>query len=72
MGLASTGSPLFNCSWTALHLPCITLPAGLGPNGLPLGAQLVGKPGKDGSLLRIAAFLEAVLGKAPAAGAQFP
>lgn len=71
MGLSNTGSPLFNCAWTALHLPCITLPAGLGPNGLPLGAQLVGKPGEDCRLLRIAAFLEGILGKA-GAGAQFP
>jgi Asp-tRNA(Asn)/Glu-tRNA(Gln) amidotransferase A subunit family amidase len=41
-----------------LHVPCVTVPFGTGPSGLPLGAQLVGRPGDDAKLLRIAAFLE--------------
>ena len=40
--LASTGDPVFNRAWTLLGNPCVTLPHGRGPNGLPLGVQLVG------------------------------
>ena len=36
-GLADTGSAVFNAVWTQLHMPCLTLPAGRGPNGLPVG-----------------------------------
>jgi len=60
-GLERTGDPLFNRAWTVLHVPCVTVPAGRGPSGLPLGAQLVGRPGEDARLLRAAAFLERVL-----------
>ncbi len=43
-GLDSTGDPIFNRVWTLLKLPCIHLPVALGPNGLPLGVQLIGAP----------------------------
>jgi Asp-tRNA(Asn)/Glu-tRNA(Gln) amidotransferase A subunit family amidase len=33
---------VFNYIWTSLHLPCVTVPAGKGPNGMPLGVQIVG------------------------------
>lgn len=46
-----TGSSVFNQPWTTLGAPCLTLPAGKGPGGLPLGIQLVGKPGDDFRLL---------------------
>jgi amidase len=46
-GLASTGDPAFNLLWTALHAPCVTVPAGAGPRGLPLGVQIVARPGED-------------------------
>ncbi len=59
---AATGDPVFNRPWTLLHLPCVTLPAGRGPAGLPVGMQLVGRPGEDAKLLAIAAFAEAALG----------
>ncbi len=60
-GLARTGDPIFNRSWTMLHVPCVTVPAGRGPNGLPVGAQLVGRFGEDALVLRAAAFLERAL-----------
>lgn len=41
-GLATTGSPLMNLPWTHAGLPAVTVPAGKGPGGLPLGIQLVG------------------------------
>ncbi len=50
-GLDATGDPLFNRMWTLLHVPCITLPIGAGPNGLPLGIQLIGAKGEDGKLI---------------------
>lgn len=42
VGLTSTGNASFNRLWTLLGLACITLPAGRGVRGLPLGVQLVG------------------------------
>jgi Asp-tRNA(Asn)/Glu-tRNA(Gln) amidotransferase A subunit family amidase len=49
--LASTGDPVFNRAWTLLGNPCVTLPFGRGPNGLPLGVQLVGALDGDAALL---------------------
>jgi Asp-tRNA(Asn)/Glu-tRNA(Gln) amidotransferase A subunit family amidase len=46
-GLAWTGEPTFNALWTALHVPCVTVPAGVGPSGLPLGIQVIGRHGED-------------------------
>ena len=37
-----------------IGLPCVTVPAGFGANGLPMGLQLFGPRGADGRLLRIA------------------
>jgi amidase len=62
LGLESTGNAVANLLWTALHAPCITLPAGTGPNGMPLGIQLVGRVGGDAALLAHAAWVEALLG----------
>jgi Asp-tRNA(Asn)/Glu-tRNA(Gln) amidotransferase A subunit family amidase len=50
-GLASTGDSLFNRVWTLLGVPCVTLPWGSGPNGLPLGIQLVSAIEQDTALL---------------------
>ncbi len=41
VGLASTGNAAFNRLWTMLGVPAITLPAGRGVRGLPLGVQLI-------------------------------
>jgi Asp-tRNA(Asn)/Glu-tRNA(Gln) amidotransferase A subunit family amidase len=49
--LASTGDPVFNRAWTLLGNPCVTLPYGRGPKGLPLGVQLVGPVDGDSALL---------------------
>ncbi|GGC65921.1 amidase [Siccirubricoccus deserti] len=40
-GIGATGEPAFNSLWTLLHVPCVTVPVGTGPKGLPLGAQIV-------------------------------
>lgn len=60
-GLGSTGDSVCNRLWTLLHLPCVTVPFGSGPAGLPLGVQLVGRPGQDRRLLEIARWCEARL-----------
>jgi len=60
-GLAATGDPLFCRIWTLLHLPCITVPAGVGPNGLPVGLQIIGRAGDDARLLEAAAALAPTL-----------
>ena len=53
-GLSTTGDVVFNTIWTTTHVPAVTLPAGMGPNGLPLGVQLIGHRYKDHRLLSAA------------------
>jgi Asp-tRNA(Asn)/Glu-tRNA(Gln) amidotransferase A subunit family amidase len=60
-GLGWTGDPAFNSLWTSLHVPCVTVPAGFGPNGLPLGIQIVGRAGEDRAVLAWARWVEAAL-----------
>jgi Asp-tRNA(Asn)/Glu-tRNA(Gln) amidotransferase A subunit family amidase len=59
--LASTGDAIFNGLWTLLHMPCLTLPAGEGPDGLSVGVQLVGKRHADARLLDIGLWVESRL-----------
>ncbi len=40
-------------------LPALSVPAGFDRSGMPLGAQLVGAPGQDFAVIRLAAWLEA-------------
>ena len=47
LGLGATGDPSFCLIWTTVHVPALTLPLFTGPNGLPLGAQLVAKRDRD-------------------------
>ena len=56
-GLDATGNPLFNRMWTLLHTPAVTLPGHTGPNGLPVGVQVIGPLGMDDRLLAIAAWM---------------
>lgn len=53
-----TGNSIFNRTWTTIGAPCLTLPAGVGSRGLPLGVQLVGQIGKDQALLSLGRSLE--------------
>jgi amidase len=61
MGLQSTGNTAMNRLWTLLHGPCVTVPAGEGPSGLPLGIQVVGLPGADARTLAVARWAERAL-----------
>ncbi|MGH7043507.1 MAG: amidase [Acetobacteraceae bacterium] len=60
-GLGYTGNAAFNLIWTSLHAPCVTVPAGTGPGGLPLGIQIVGREGEDRAVLAWAAWVAAAL-----------
>jgi Asp-tRNA(Asn)/Glu-tRNA(Gln) amidotransferase A subunit family amidase len=62
-GLADTGSAIFNALWTQLHMPCLTLRAGNGPDGLPVGVQLVAHRHADEPLLQVALWVERRLGE---------
>lgn len=60
-GIESTGDPVFNRLWTLLHVPCLTVPCGKGPAGLPLGVQLIGPPRGAARLLAAGRWVEAAL-----------
>ncbi len=59
--LSNTGEPTFGLMWTLLQLPCMTLPCGTGPGGLPLGVQLIAPLGMDTLLFARAAWAQRVL-----------
>lgn len=60
--LTTTGNPMFQRAWTALHVPCIGLPGFAGPNGMPLGVQLIGPRHADAELLELAHAAAEALG----------
>ena len=67
IGIDATGDPKMNMPWTHAGLPALTVPAGKGALGLPLGLQLVAGFGDDEQLLhwargyrRAFAFVNAV------------
>jgi Asp-tRNA(Asn)/Glu-tRNA(Gln) amidotransferase A subunit family amidase len=61
-GLANTGDPVMNRLWSLLHVPVVTVPAGQGPRGLPLGVQLIGPLQGDAGLTRAPRWIEQHLG----------
>jgi Asp-tRNA(Asn)/Glu-tRNA(Gln) amidotransferase A subunit family amidase len=64
-GLSNTGDPGFQSLWTQAGMPAITIPSGLGPRGLPLGIQVVGRYREDQAALEVAAWTEATLAFRP-------
>ena len=62
-GLETTGEPLFQEFWTALHTPTITIPTHRGPNGLPVGIQLIARHYEDETLLACARIVFDRLGR---------
>ena len=61
-GLAETGDPGFQAIWTILHTPALTLPTHRGPNGLPVGIQLVAARHADQRLFACARWIWQRLG----------
>jgi Asp-tRNA(Asn)/Glu-tRNA(Gln) amidotransferase A subunit family amidase len=60
--LTTIGQAHFNRVWTALHVPCISLPLFTGPQGLPIGLQLIGQLGGDERFLDAADAVFRALG----------
>ncbi|HEX5588283.1 MAG TPA: amidase family protein, partial [Acidimicrobiia bacterium] len=60
-GLDNTGDPRCARLWTLLGHPTVSVPGLTGATGLPIGVQLVGRPGHDAELLAAAAWLTGVL-----------
>ena len=56
-GVFPTGDAMFNRFWTLLHVPLVHLPVSTGPQGLPVGIQLVGRHGADRNLLSTAQWV---------------
>ena len=54
----ATGMPYFNRNWSLLHTPCVHVPHGSGPHGLPIGFQVVGRIGDDARMLACAHLLQ--------------
>ena len=54
LGLDSTGDPSFQAIWTILHMPALSLPTHRGPNGLPVGIQLIARRYDDQRLFACA------------------
>src|SRR5215471_3628138 len=64
LGLEATGDPVFCSLWTLVGFPSLNLPLLANSDGLPIGVQLVGAPGRDERLLRTARALAAQLAEA--------
>jgi Asp-tRNA(Asn)/Glu-tRNA(Gln) amidotransferase A subunit family amidase len=62
-GLKSTGDSIFNRIWTLCGTPALNLPVLRGPNGLPIGLQLVLAKGGDAGLLGTARWPMRQLGE---------
>lgn len=61
VGMA-TGDPAFSRPWQALGLPTVAIPGLRGHQGLPLGIQIIGRPGSESHLLTVASWIETHLG----------
>jgi Asp-tRNA(Asn)/Glu-tRNA(Gln) amidotransferase A subunit family amidase len=57
LGLGSTGNAAFCVIWTTMHVPAMTLPLFTGPNGLPVGAQLIARRNADRRLFEAARWV---------------
>jgi Asp-tRNA(Asn)/Glu-tRNA(Gln) amidotransferase A subunit family amidase len=60
-GLQATGDPVFCRIWTMLGTPALNVPCGEGPNGLPVGVQIVGRFGDDARAIAVAEWLQGKL-----------
>ncbi|HAA91763.1 MAG TPA: amidase [Rhodospirillaceae bacterium] len=61
-GLTSTGDSMFNRAWTLLGTACLYLPVTKGPNGLPIGIQLVDPLNDEARLIAAGRWCAKTLG----------
>ena len=59
--LSHTGDAQYCAPWTLLGVPAVSLPVGVGRNGLPLGLQVIGGYHEDLRTLRTAKWIETAL-----------
>ncbi|MEO8303703.1 MAG: amidase [Betaproteobacteria bacterium] len=59
--LLTTGDASFCVIWTLCGVPCVAFPTGLGPQGMPMGLQVVTAHGDDRQALEIAAWCRGCL-----------
>ena len=64
LGLDNTGEAMFNRLCSGLGVPCLNLPGFAGPNGLPVGIQVIGAIADDARLLRAAKWIAGRVGDA--------
>ena len=55
--LVSVSNSAFNRLWTLMHGPCVSIPAFTGPNGMPVGLQVIGPPGTDDRTIALAGWI---------------
>jgi Asp-tRNA(Asn)/Glu-tRNA(Gln) amidotransferase A subunit family amidase len=70
LGLSETGDPGFQAIWTVLYTPVMTLPTHRGPNGMPVGIQLVALPREDRRLFAAARWVWQQLGAPELVGTE--
>ena len=64
-GLENTGEAMFNRLCSGLRVPCVNLPGFAGPNGLPVGVQLIGAIDEDLRMLSAAKWIAERIGDVP-------
>ncbi|AME28517.1 MULTISPECIES: amidase [Burkholderiaceae] len=69
-GLDATGDPIFGRIWTMLGYPCVHVPTGYGPNGLPVGVTLIGARWHDEIVLSAATRLASLVGALSTCGTE--
>lgn len=63
--LFGAADPVFAPLWSLMHGPALSIPAFTGPQGMPIGVQLVGPIGADERLLAVAAWIVEALASRP-------
>ena len=58
---SDTGSPIANRIWTMTGAPVVGVPGMLGPDGMPIGMQVIGAPGRAAETLAHAGWLHGAL-----------
>ncbi|MDP7016160.1 MAG: amidase family protein, partial [Pirellulaceae bacterium] len=60
-GVETTGDPAFNSPWSYAGAPTVSVPCGLGSDGLPCSLQLIAPPHQEQRLVFAARWCERVL-----------
>ncbi|HLO14626.1 MAG TPA: amidase [Anaerolineales bacterium] len=62
-GLDNTGEPEMNLPWTQIGFPAVNIPVEKGPDGLPIGLQIIGKWNMDEEFLAWVEDIEKVVNR---------